>query len=435
MYAACAAAAACGAGPRGARRVRPSLASVLDLVRIRLWWATSMQVVLLLCSTLWTAAAATNHSSGAFLDNFGRHGLREQVHEPNDHDSTDLCPAVGSLRSSTDFAQLLALVREPSFSSGQIKALRDHVADHPGLLTAGDIIQILGSFSFSADQVSALAILGDYAVGMNCTEVAPVLRSFSFSSDRLVVLTALARLGIITNPHNPTGVSEILTTFSFSSDQQSARDILANAKQRSCIYGTISATRVHFVVDVSGSMGGGPPTYPTPLGRFVLNGATTTRLAYVSSQLEQVIAGQLSSEQSFNLFKFSDSVSTWKPDLQPLNQENIELARNYINSWVANGGTDTYDALHTAFTTSADEVAAVYLLSDGMPNGHTADQIVAAARQWSANSKRNVPVHTCAFVMGGNEGASEKAAAVKFMRDLADATWGAFVLLDHNASR
>lgn len=48
--------------------------------------------------------------------------------------TTGPCPAVGSLRSSTEFAQLLALVREPNFSSDQIAALRGHIADYPGLL-------------------------------------------------------------------------------------------------------------------------------------------------------------------------------------------------------------------------------------------------------------------------------------------------------------
>lgn len=42
--------------------------------------------------------------------------------------------------------------------------------------------------------------------------------------------------------------------FTFSSDKLVAQQILQNAKQRNCIYGTITENVAIFVIDASGSM-------------------------------------------------------------------------------------------------------------------------------------------------------------------------------------
>jgi hypothetical protein len=46
-------------------------------------------------------------------------------------------------------------VKAASFSSDRIKALRTHVADEPGMLSAADVVGLLKLFGFSVDKVTS----------------------------------------------------------------------------------------------------------------------------------------------------------------------------------------------------------------------------------------------------------------------------------------
>lgn len=206
------------------------------------------------------------------------------------------CPETHDMRSQAEVAQLVKLVGAPAFSNEKITALHNHVGDSPALLSAANVVQVVELFDFSADKIGALAIMDSFMAGLNCTDLLPLLDAMSFSSafrasahpfsavscllllltpsslttlsaldsgDKITVLASIAQLGLIIDPHSTAGAAAVVNAFTFSSDKKTVIDILADAKPRSCIYGTITSKRVHFVVDVSGSMG----------GQFQLNGA------------------------------------------------------------------------------------------------------------------------------------------------------------------
>ena len=154
-----------------------------------------------------------------------------------------------------------------------------------------------------------------------------------------------------------------------------------------------------------------------------MNQTFGSRLGYVAHELDTVIRLQLPALQGrlFNVLRFSSSVSAWEPGLQPTTPDKLQSAVTYVAGWTASGGTNTKDALQKAY--SDPDVEAVYLLSDGMPNGSPSD-IVAAAKTWSKNGV--IPCHTIALVAGGTESSQQKAEALSFMEQLAKATKGTY---------
>ena len=93
---------------------------------------------------------------------------------------------------------------------------------------------------------------------------------------------------------------------------------------------------------------------------------------------------------------YSGRVTRWSRTLVPATAANVASAIRELESWSALGGTGTYGAVQTAL--SIPGIQAVYLLSDGAPDGSTS-AIVSAARRWSRpQAKATIPVNTIAFV-------------------------------------
>lgn len=261
--------------------------------------------------------------------------------------------------------------------------------------------------------ISAITMMQPYILGMTCADVVNVLGAFSFSSDKMTALQTLVEQHVIVDVKN---TEVIVDAFTFSSDKDDARSLLKNLSPRSCVYGNIVAKKVVFVVDTSGSMA----------ATFSAEGRTWTRLQYVAKELNNVI-GQLASDQSFNIVRFSSGSQEWQPGLKPVTSANQQLAETFVNGWSAGGGTNIYDALQKAYSYSG--VEAVYLLSDGTPSvGQTNPNIIAEAAQgWS--QQQTIPTHTIAFVEGYFSG-DNKAASAAFMSKLATATGGSYRLLE-----
>ena len=244
-----------------------------------------------------------------------------------------------------------------------------------------------------------------------------MLDTFSFSDDKLAVLPSLKDL-ILDTKNKQT----IIDAFDFSSDKDAAAKILKDLQPRSCVYGYVTAKRVHFVVDTSGSMA----------ATFTVDGKGTTRLGYVSAQLNAVIGDQLTAKQSFNVFRFSAGVQPWEKGLMPVTAANIASAESFIGSWSAGGGTNLYAALQTAYATDAADVLAIYLLTDGTPSVGTTDPatIVAAAAKWSKG--KTIPTHTVAF-LEGNDPSDNKPASRALMQAIAKATGGVYRTMDKSS--
>ena len=117
----------------------------------------------------------------------------------------------------------------------------------------------------------------------------------------------------------------------------------------------------------------------------------------------------------------ANDVAQWEPGLQPAVPDKLSSAVTYVKGWSPGGGTSTKAALQAAYGDA--DVEAIYLLSDGMPNG-SADDIIAAAKGWSNGG--GIPCHTIAMVAGGSESTQQKNDALAFMEQLAMSTGGTY---------
>jgi len=277
-------------------------------------------------------------------------------------------------------------------------------------LKADDITMIIDIFTFSGDQTTALNMMQPFVLGYTCDQEIALLNTMTFSQAQLDTLATTCNFIL----QSDDCTEKIIDAFTFSSDKKTAASTLENCPSRSCVYGTVTAKKVIFVVDTSGSMGG---TFKGD------GGQTTTRLSYVAGELDIAITDQLPKLKGrmFNVLRYSSDVAEWKPGLQPATDDNLFSAVQYVQTWTASGGTDTKAALVAAYAT--DGVEAVYLLSDGMPNG-SADDIITSAKAWAKNGA--IPCNTIALVAGGSESAAQKNAALAFMERLANATGGTY---------
>jgi len=325
----------------------------------------------------------------------------------------DPCFANAGARNSTEFASCVDHIKHETFSSDKIDALGACLKQTDRGFTGTQVQTIVALFTFSSDMITAIKMMQPYILGMTCDEIVAVLNTYSFSSDKITALQTMVDQRVIVDTKNS---AEIIDAFTFSSDKDAARKILAGAKPRNCVYGNIIAKNVVFVVDTSGSMS----------ATFSVDGTRYTRLQYVAKQLSDVITNQLTSTNNMNIVRFSSGSQQWQPGLVPVSASNAALAETFVNSWVADGGTNIYDALRTAYSYS--NVEAVYLLSDGTPSvGQTNPNIIAeAAAGWS--KEMTIPCHTIAFLEGSFSG-DNKAASADMMSKLATATGGSYRML------
>ena len=129
---------------------------------------------------------------------------------------------------------------------------------------------------------------------------------------------------------------------------------------------------------------------------FQIDGKQWTRLSYIQKELNDVIRYQLRSDQKFNILVFSSGVWPWAPGLQPVNQSNIDLAVRFVSGLTANGGTNAFSALATAFQDPL--VAGIYFLSDGEPDSGQTPKILQYIKNvWEVGKNRAIPVHTTAL--------------------------------------
>ncbi|XP_042308686.1 inter-alpha-trypsin inhibitor heavy chain H4-like isoform X2 [Sceloporus undulatus] len=112
-----------------------------------------------------------------------------------------------------------------------------------------------------------------------------------------------------------------------------------------------------FVIDQSGSMGG-------------------KKIQQTREALQKIL-DDLTPEDHFNLVVFSGSISVWSLSMLKATEENVELAKQYVKTILANGVTDINGALLTAIKvldkdTFAEllpekSISMIMLLTDGQP--------------------------------------------------------------------
>jgi len=157
-----------------------------------------------------------------------------------------------------------------------------------------------------------------------------------------------------------------------------------------------------FVVDVSASM-------------LTVNRGTS-RLHTLKEELIRSIENLNETTQGFTIIKFSDEWTTWSPKLQKASPEMKRSAKMWIHRMRAEGKTDIAVPLEQAV--SIPKVDAVYLLSDGMPQG------TGVCKKVECMPKSSVPIHTTLFMPGVLP--DEKEGPQLLLTEIARASGGNF---------
>ena len=123
-----------------------------------------------------------------------------------------------------------------------------------------------------------------------------------------------------------------------------------------------------FVVDHSGSMNGKKMTQAREAAKFVVN--------------------NLTDNDTFNIFRYSNAVENYKPELERFSSDTRPAAINFINDTFAGGGTNINDALKAAVGSATDPDLPTYVvfLTDGKPTVGVKDEMQIVTNFKSANT-------------------------------------------------
>ena len=216
------------------------------------------------------------------------------------------------------------------------------------------------------------------------------------------------------NPLDPINCFQLRNLF--PSDLSTQVDqILADARGQSHIFGSITSSRVIFLIDTSRSMN---TEFQTHCGQ------NFNRLQYIVHDLHKLLHHRVQSDFKFNIIHFNTHVHRWKHSLTAATSENLKQAEYYLDHIEADGQTNTRDALKLALTD--EEVDTIYLLSDGEPSIDT-NMLLSDLKLWLKQRPNPCVIHTIIFLMGHD---SDDPKPRKFMAKIAAMTNGVFRCMD-----
>jgi len=310
--------------------------------------------------------------------------------------------------STVDLENLIKQINKAPFSDRKLEIAEEGLTSSNKILTSEQACVLYESFAFSDDMLALTEFVKDRIVGLTCEQVISILNRFSFQNDKLDALRAFK--------HNVIDVENkliIVDSFTYISTKDEARKILDDLKPKSYLFGLPTGKCV-FALDVSGSMS---TTFTLSTGQKM------NRLDFVKKEFAKTV-GNFDATTEFNVLPYSSAVSTWKTNgLQKATQTNIADAIAYSNKFSANGGTNIYSVLQSAWAIPG--VDTIYLLTDGSPSVGITDtnKIIADIKTWYA--KTQIKINTIAFLMG-TEKWDDKPASRRLMSAIAEATNGIY---------
>jgi Mg-chelatase subunit ChlD len=335
----------------------------------------------------------------------GRHGL-DLVHS-NSWEKHHELPIHG-IRSERQMHRLISKLTESQQSADRIQHLVYEIKSSSQPFS-GDQVIALAAYFPGTELVLVLHLLDNHLFGLRCDQAVQLLQMIQAPEERFEALQIIDE-----NLLDPVNRFQLRNLF--PSDLLVQVDqILADTRGQSHLYGSITSSRVIFLIDTSRSMN---TEFQTHCGQHF------NRLQYIVHDLHKLLHHRVQPNFKFNIIHFNTHVHRWKHSLTSATSEHLKQAEHYLDHIEADGETNTYDALKLAL--SDEEADTIYLLSDGKPSVNT-NTILSDLKVWLKQRRNPCVIHTIVFLMGHS---SDDPRPRKFMAEIAAMTGGVFRCMD-----
>ncbi|CAF0932148.1 unnamed protein product [Rotaria sordida] len=315
---------------------------------------------------------------------------------------------INGVRSERQMHHLISKLTKSTQSADRIQHLVYEIKRSPQAFS-GDQVIALASFFPGTQLVLTLHLLDNHLFGLRCDQAAQLLQMILLPEERLEALQVIDE-----NLLDPVNRFQLRDLFPSNLLPQ-VDQILAETRGQSHIYGSITSSRVIFLIDTSSSMN---TEFETRCSQYF------NRLQYIVHDLHKLLHHRVQSQFKFNIIHFDTDVHCWKDSLTLATPYHLKQAEHYLDHLEAKGQTNTYDALKVAL--SDEEVDTIYLLSGGEPSMDM-NIILSDLKVWLKQRRNPCVIHTIAFLMGHT---SDDPKPRKFMAKIAAMTGGVFRCMD-----
>ncbi|CAF1247421.1 unnamed protein product [Rotaria sp. Silwood1] len=315
---------------------------------------------------------------------------------------------INGVRSERQMNRFVSKLAKSMQSADRIQHLVYEIKRSPQAFS-GDQVIALAPYFPGAQLVLILHLLDNHLFGLKCNQAAQLLQMIPVPEERLEALQVIDE-----NLLDPVNRFQLRHLFPPNLLPQ-VNQVLAEARGQSHIYGSITSSRVIFLIDTSSSMN---IEFETRCGQHF------NRLQYIVHDLHKLLHHRVQPQFKFNIIHFDTHVHRWKDSLTLATPHHLKQAEHYLDHLEAKGETNTYDALKVAL--SDKEVDTIYLLSGGEPPIDM-NIVLSDLKIWLEQRQNPCVIHTIAFLMGHT---SDDPKPRKFMAKIAAMTGGVFRCMD-----
>ena len=240
------------------------------------------------------------------------HGLH-LVHS-NAWERHDELPIHG-IRSKYQMQQLISKLIKSKQSADRVQHLVYEIKNSPHAFS-GDQVIALAPFFPGTELVLTLHLLDNHLFGLKCDQAIQLLEMIPVPEQRFEALQVIDE-----NLLDP--VNRFQLRKSFPAHLLSQVDqVLAEVRGQSHIYGSITSSRVIFLIDTSSSMN---TEFETRCGQYF------NRLQYIVHDLHKLLHHRIQSQFKFNIIHFNTHVHSWQNSLIMATAHSLKQAEHYLD--------------------------------------------------------------------------------------------------------
>ena len=315
---------------------------------------------------------------------------------------------IHGVRSQRQMHRLISKLVELQRPADRLQQLVYEMKTSPQAFSGDQVIELAPYFP-GTELVLALHLFDHHLFGLRCDQAVRLLQMIPVPEQRVDALQVIDEN--LLDPVNRFQFRNLFPPYLLPQVDQ----LLAEVRGQSHIYGSVTSTRVIFLIDTSGSMS----------TEFRTNcGEDFNRLQFIVHDLHKILHHRVQPQLKFNIIHFGTHVHRWQHLLTPATAHHLKQAEHYLDHLQPDGQTNTYDALKQALTD--EEADTIYLLSDGEPSMDIRT-ILLDLKVWLQKRRNPCVIHTIAFLMGNTQNDPRPR---EFMAEIATISGGVFRCID-----